>query len=98
MDRWTEFELFIQTAALGSLSRAAEMLDISNATASRFLASLEARLDASLIERSTRRLALAEAGEEFYRRCKGILADMKDAEAAANACGATLRPATRALH
>jgi DNA-binding transcriptional LysR family regulator len=85
MDRWTEFELFVQTAELGSLSRAAETLDISNATASRFLASLETRLDARLIERNTRGLALTEAGEEFYRRCKGILTDMKDAEAAANA-------------
>jgi DNA-binding transcriptional LysR family regulator len=67
------------------LSRAAETLDISNATASRFLAALEARLDARLVERNTRRLALTEVGEEFYRRCKGILTDMKDAEAAANA-------------
>lgn len=34
MDRWTEFELFVQTAELGSLSKAAEQLDMSNATAS----------------------------------------------------------------
>lgn len=85
MDRWTEIELFVQTAELGNLSKAAETLAISNATASRFLASLEDRLDARLIERNTRGLALTEAGEEFYLRCKGILTDMKDAEAAANA-------------
>lgn len=85
MDRWTEFEFFVQTAELGSLSKAAEMLDISNATASRLLASLEARLGARLIDRNTRGMALTEVGEEFYRRCKGILADVKDAEAAANA-------------
>lgn len=85
MDRWTEIELFVQTAELGSLSKAAEILAISNATASRFLASLERRLDARLIERNTRGLALTEVGEEFYLRCKGILTDMKDAEAAANA-------------
>jgi DNA-binding transcriptional LysR family regulator len=85
MDRWMEFELFVQTAELGSLSKAAERLEISNATASRFLASLESRLDARLIERDTRGLALTEAGEEFYRRCKNVLSDMRDAEAAANA-------------
>ena len=85
MDRWTEIELFVQTAELGNLSKAAEVLAISNATASRFLASLEGRLDARLIERNTRGLALTEVGEEFYLRCKGILTDMKDAEAAANA-------------
>ena len=48
MDRWTEFELFVQTAELGSLSKAAEQLDMSNATASRCLASLEKRLAAAL--------------------------------------------------
>lgn len=90
MNRWAEFELFVQIAELGSLSVAAEKLDISNASASRFLASLEARLNALLIERNTRGLTLTVVGEEFYRRCKDILADMKDAEAAANA--ATLDP------
>jgi DNA-binding transcriptional LysR family regulator len=85
MDRWTEFELFVQTAELKSLSRASEILDISNATATRMLNSLEARLDARLIERNTRGMALTEVGEEFYRRCKKILEEMKDAEAAANA-------------
>ena len=85
MDRWTEFELFVQTAELGSLSKAAEQLDMSNATASRCLASLEKRLAARLIERNTRRLALTEIGESFYRRCKSILAEMKEAEAMVNA-------------
>lgn len=90
MDRWTEFELFVQVAELGSLSKAAEVLDISNPTASRCLAALEARLSARLVERNTRGLALTEVGEEFYQRCKNILAEVKDAEAAANA--STLNP------
>lgn len=90
MDRWTEFELFVQTAELGSLSKAAEALDMSNAAASRCLASLEKRLNARLIERNTRRLALSEVGGEFYRRCKAMLAEMKEAEAAVNA--RTLNP------
>jgi DNA-binding transcriptional LysR family regulator len=85
MDRWTEFELFVHTAEAGSLSKAAELLDMSNATASRCLASLEKRLAARLVERTTRRLTLTEVGEDFYRRCKSFLADMKEAEAAVNA-------------
>ncbi len=85
MDRWTEIELFVQTAELGSLSKAAEILSISKATASRILSSLEGRLDARLVERNTRGMALTEVGEEFYLRCKDILTDIKDAEAAANA-------------
>ncbi|KJK25148.1 LysR family transcriptional regulator [Cupriavidus sp. 2MCAB6] len=85
MDRWTEFELFVQIAELGSITKAAESLDISNAAASRYLASLEERLSARLIERNTRRLYLTDVGHEFFRRCKGVLAEMKEAEAAVNA-------------
>jgi len=85
MDRWTEMELLVQTADLGSMSRAAEALSMSNAAASRHLASLETRIGARLIQRSTRGLTLTEVGEDFYRSCKSVLADMKDAEAAASA-------------
>lgn len=85
MDRWTEYELFVNTAELGSLSKAAEQMDISNATASRYLASLEQRLGARLIERNTRRLTLTEVGEHFCRSCKAVLAEISDAEAAVNA-------------
>ncbi|WP_112175211.1 LysR family transcriptional regulator [Paraburkholderia unamae] len=85
MDRWKEFEVFVQTAELGSLSKAAEALDMSNAAASRHLWSLEERLGARLINRSTRRLTLSEVGESYYRSCKAFLGDMRDADLAVNA-------------
>ncbi len=90
MDRLTEIELLVQTAELGSMSRAAESLGLSNAAASRHLASLEERLGGRLVQRSTRRLTLTEVGEAFCRSCKSVLADMKDAEMAVNA--AALNP------
>ena len=85
MDRWTEMELLVQTTELGSMSRAAEALNMSNAAASRHLAALEARVGARLMQRSTRGLTLTEAGESFYQSCKSVLSDIKDAEAAASA-------------
>lgn len=85
MDRWTEMELLVRTAELGSMSRAAEALKLSNAAASRHLTSLENRVGARLIHRSTRSLTLTEVGKDFYQRCRGLLADMREAEAAANA-------------
>ncbi|WKK15251.1 LysR family transcriptional regulator [Achromobacter insolitus] len=85
MDRWTEMELLVQTTELGSMSRAAEALNMSNAAASRHLAALEARIGARLMQRSTRGLTLTEAGESFYQSCKSVLSDIKDAEAAASA-------------
>ncbi len=85
MDRWTEIELFVQVAETGSLSRAAEALDLSNAAASRHLSALEDRLGARLVERNTRRLYLTDTGQEFFSRAKTVLADLKDAESAVNA-------------
>ena len=85
MDRWTEIELFVQVAETGSLSRAAEALDLSNAAASRHLSALEERLGARLVERNTRRLYLTDTGQEFFSRARAILSDLKDAESAVNA-------------
>lgn len=83
-------KLFVQVAETGSLSRAAEALDVSNAAASRHLSALEERLGARLVERNTRRLYLTETGQQFLLRSKAILADLQDAEAAVNA--ATINP------
>ncbi len=90
MDRWTEIELFVQVAEMGSLSRAAEALGLSNAAASRHLAALEERLSARLVQRNTRRLFLTDVGDAFYRRCKPLLHELRDAENAVNE--ATLKP------
>ena len=85
MDRWTEIALFVQTAESGSLTAAAEVMGLSNAAASRHLASLEARLGGQLIQRNTRRLSLTDTGDAYYARCKIILAELRDADMAVNA-------------
>ena len=85
MDHWTQIRLFVQIAETGSLSRAAEAIEVSNAAASRHLAALEERLGARLIERHTRRLYLTETGKTFFVRARAILADLEDAESAVNA-------------
>lgn len=90
MDRWTEIELFVQVAETGSLSRAAELLNLSNASASRHLAALEERLGVRLVERNTRRLYLTDTGQEFFQRARNILGDLRDAESDVNA--AALNP------
>ncbi|AQH02036.1 LysR family transcriptional regulator [Burkholderia sp. KK1] len=81
MDRWTQIRLFVLAADISSLSKAAEQLDMSNAGASRALNTLEEELGVRLIERTTRRMWLTEAGEEYHRRCSAILAEMAEAEA-----------------
>lgn len=84
MDRWTQIELFVQVAELGSLSKAAEKLGLSNAAASRYLSGLEERLSARLVERTTRRLWLTDAGRGYHQCCTAMLAEMREAEAEVN--------------
>jgi DNA-binding transcriptional LysR family regulator len=80
MDRLLQLEVFSRTAELGSLSKAAETLRMSNAAASRHLSALEERLAVRLIERNTRRLWLTEAGQEFLQRSSAVLSDLAEAE------------------
>jgi DNA-binding transcriptional LysR family regulator len=80
MDRLLQLEVFSKTAELGSLSKAAETLRMSNAAASRHLSALEERLAVRLIERNTRRLWLTEAGQEFLQRCSTLLNELAEAE------------------
>lgn len=94
-DRLSQIEFFVQVAELGSLTKAAEKLDMSNAAASRTLLALEERLGARLVERTTRRLWLTEVGQTFYRRCSAMLSEIAEAEAEVNE--ATLQP-TGTLH
>jgi DNA-binding transcriptional LysR family regulator len=80
MDRLLQLEVFSKTAELGSLSKAAETLRMSNAAASRHLSALEERLAVRLIERNTRRLWLTEAGQELLQRCGTLLNEFAEAE------------------
>lgn len=81
MDRLTSMELFVAVAELGTMNKAAEKLEISNAAASRHITALENRLNVRLIERSTRRLALTPIGIEYYKKCKCFLAQLDQSEA-----------------
>lgn len=83
MDSFREIELFVRVADAGSISKAAEQLDLSVSAASRHLIALETRLGVRLVQRTTRQLSLTEIGAEFYRRSKSVLADMREAESVA---------------
>jgi DNA-binding transcriptional LysR family regulator len=80
MDRLAAYATFAKVVELGSFSRAASRLSISASAASRLVADLEAHLGARLLNRTTRRLSLTEAGQAFYESCVQVLADLEDAE------------------
>lgn len=81
MDRLQSMRVFAKVVEQGSFVRAAEILDISNAVATRFIADLEAHLGTRLLNRSTRRLSLTESGQAYLERVRLILAEIEDAEA-----------------
>ncbi|HTV23786.1 MAG TPA: LysR family transcriptional regulator [Polyangiaceae bacterium] len=76
-----ELAAFVKTVDAHSLSRAAAELGIPRATLSRRLARLEERLGARLLRRSTRSLALTDAGESFNRHARIVLEAVAHAEA-----------------
>lgn len=84
-DRLTGIEVFTRAIALGGLSAAARDLRMSPAMAARHLSALEARLGATLVNRTTRRLSLTEAGETYLEKAEQILADLREAEAEVSA-------------
>jgi DNA-binding transcriptional LysR family regulator len=71
---------FVAVVKLGSFTLAAEQLGISRALATKQIQTLEGELGVKLLNRSTRKLAPSQAGEQFYERCARLVAD---AEAAA---------------
>lgn len=80
MDRLDEFAVFAKVVETGSFTAAARALGISKAKASKQVARLEGRLGARLLNRTTRRLSVTEAGGAFHERCRRILAEVEEAE------------------
>jgi DNA-binding transcriptional LysR family regulator len=87
MDYFGAMTVFVRSVQLGSFSKAAEEGGMKVSTVSRYVTGLEADLGAALLNRSTRRLNLTEAGRMFYERATQILADVEEA-----------RDATRSLN
>ena len=82
MDRLDAMNVFLAVVDEGSLSAAGRRLAMPLATVSRKLAELEGHLGARLLNRSTRRLELSDAGRGYEQACRRILGDVDDAERA----------------
>jgi DNA-binding transcriptional LysR family regulator len=78
-----EMQNFVRVVEAGSISRAAEQLGVAKSGVSRRLAELESRLGVRLLNRTTRRSSLTEAGQAFYQGAVKLLADVSELNAAA---------------
>jgi DNA-binding transcriptional LysR family regulator len=83
VDRLESMAVFLAAVEAGSLSAAGRTLGMPLATVSRKVSDLEAHLKARLLNRSTRRLTLTDAGRTYLAACKRIMEDVGDAERAA---------------
>ena len=82
MDRLTSMTVFSRVLELRSFSGAARALDISQATVSKHVQTLEDWLGIQLLTRTTRRVIPTPEGEGFYTRCQRILNEIKDIRSA----------------
>lgn len=74
--------VFARVAECGSFSAAARLLGMPKSTVSRKVSELEERLGARLVQRTTRKLSLTDAGRTYHRHAARIIAELEDADAA----------------
>ncbi len=80
MSRHREMQVFLAVARAGSLAGGARRLHLSQATVTRTLAALEARLGNALLLRGPRGASLSPEGERFAESCERILGRVEEAE------------------
>ncbi len=78
--RSDELQVFVSVIESGSISAAAEQIGQTPSAISRTLSRLEAKLETTLINRTTRRMDLTEEGKYFLEQARQILAQMEDLE------------------
>lgn len=77
-----DIAVFVRVVESGSFSAAARRLGMPKATVSAKVARLEQRLGLTLIQRTTRKLRVTDAGEQYFRHCAGAIREVEVAEAA----------------
>jgi DNA-binding transcriptional LysR family regulator len=88
-----EILVFARVVQNGSFTAAAAQLDMPKSTVSRKVSELEERLNARLLQRTTRELSLTDIGRTYYDYCARIVAEVEDAERAVS----SLQDAPRGL-
>lgn len=91
MDRLTAMRVFADVAQTASFTASADRLEMSRAMVTRYVAELEQWLGARLLQRTTRRVTLTDAGEQCLRRSQQVLALVDEVESEVAPSDGTLR-------
>ena len=95
IDRFADLRLFTLIVERGSLTAAARELGLSPGAVSQRLTLLEQNAEAQLLQRSTRRLQLTQAGDYFYQTAKRVLSEMDDLQDALSGDRGVVKGAVR---
>src|SRR5271154_3693907 len=95
MDRLTSLTSFVRVVDCGGFSAAARRVNMSVTMVSNHVQSLEDKLGARLLNRTTRKVGLTEIGTAYYERCVQILAEIEEADRMASALQTTPRGTLR---
>ena len=95
MDKFEDLQAFVAVVEAGSFTAAGERLDTAKSAVSRRISGLEERLGVQLLRRTTRTLNLTDTGQSFYEHAARILADLDEAESAAQQDHGELRGTLR---
>ncbi|MDB5859952.1 MAG: LysR family transcriptional regulator [Ramlibacter sp.] len=83
MDRIAAMTAFVRVVEAGTFTRAADTLDLPNATVTRLIQGLEEELKVRLLHRTTRSVTVTPEGATYYERVVRLLADLSDIESSA---------------
>jgi DNA-binding transcriptional LysR family regulator len=91
MDRLQSMRAFVKVVEAGSFVGGADKLGISTTSASRLVAELEEHLGTRLLQRTTRKLHLTDAGRRYFDRAVQLLSDLEEAESEVGSATTTPR-------
>jgi len=78
MDQLVAIRAFARVVEAGNFTRAADSLEMPNATVSKLIQDLEAHLGVRLLQRTTRRVTVTPEGRDYYEKSARILRDLED--------------------
>jgi DNA-binding transcriptional LysR family regulator len=95
MDKLNNMQVFCRIAEVGTFAAVAREMDLSAMMISKYIAQLEESLGVALLNRTTRKLSLTEAGEIYYHRSKQLLDDFSELDESTSQLGRNVKGTLR---
>ncbi|MEQ1740631.1 MAG: LysR family transcriptional regulator [Methyloglobulus sp.] len=95
MDKLNNMQVFCRIAEVGTFAAVAREMDLSAMMISKYIAQLEESLGVALLNRTTRKLSLTEAGEVYYHRSKQLLDDFSELDESTSQLGRNVKGTLR---